>query len=70
MSIERDELHRLIEDLPEEQVAAALADVRRHLGTASDQSWPPQWFGAGAGKRTDTAARAEEILAEGFGRSR
>lgn len=69
MSVERDELHRLIEDLPDAQVAAALADVRRHLGPVSERPWPPTWFGVVAAERTNTAARADEILADGFGRS-
>jgi len=69
MSVERDELHRLIEDLPDEQVPAALVDVRRHLAPVSDSPWPPPWFGVVEAERTDTAARADEILADGFGHS-
>ena len=69
MSAERDELHRLVEELPADQVPAALADVRRHLQPAEDRPWPPDWFGAVTAPRSDTAARAEELLADGFGRS-
>lgn len=69
MSAERDELARLVEVLPEDQVAAALADVRRHLRPARERTWPPAFFGAAKGHTSDTAARSEELLAEGFGRS-
>lgn len=68
MSAERDELHWLIEKLPDEQVAVALADVRRHVERAPKPVWPPPWFGAATASRTDTAARADEILDAGFGR--
>jgi hypothetical protein len=68
MSTERDELRRLVDDLPDDQVPAALAEVRRHLVPLADRAWPPDWFGAATGRRTDTAVCAEEILAEGFGR--
>jgi hypothetical protein len=69
MSSERDELRRLVEHLPDEQVPAVLAEVRRHLAPVRSRSWPPAFFGAGQARRTDVAARAEEILDEGFGRS-
>lgn len=68
MTAERDELRRLVDDLPDEAVPAALEDVRRRVTTRAAGPWPPKWFGAAAGRRRDTAARAEEILAEGFGR--
>jgi hypothetical protein len=70
MSPEREELRRLVEDLPDEQVPAVLDELRRRLRQAPSGQWPPAWFAAGRGRRTDTARRAEEILAEGFGRSR
>jgi hypothetical protein len=67
MSAERDELRELVERLPEEQVPAVLA-AARHLQAASARPWPPAFFGAGRAGRTDTAARSEELLDEGFGR--
>lgn len=71
MSAERDELRRLVEELPDEQVPAALDEVRRHLQPAEHaRSWPPAWFGAAKGSRSDVAAGSEELLADGFGRSR
>jgi hypothetical protein len=68
MSAERDELRELIEQLPEENVPQALADVRRRLRAAPGHAWPPAFFGAGRAERSDVAARTEEILDEGFGR--
>ncbi|MHB8342609.1 MAG: hypothetical protein ACYDB7_15765 [Mycobacteriales bacterium] len=70
MSAERDELRRLVDDLLDAEVPAALADVRRHLPRRVDRAWPPPWFASAQASRPDTAARAEEILAEGFVRSR
>jgi hypothetical protein len=68
VSAERDELRRLVEELPDDQVPSALADVRRRAIQRPTGSWPPAWFGAGVARRTDTAANVDEILAEGFGR--
>jgi hypothetical protein len=69
MSVQREELLRLVGELPEEEVPAVLDDVRRHLSAVRGESWPPAWFGAGEGTSTDAAARSEELLDEGFGRS-
>jgi hypothetical protein len=60
MSVQREELLRLVEELPETEVPAVLDDVRRHLRTVRARSWPPAWFGAGEGRTTDVAARSEE----------
>jgi hypothetical protein len=68
MSADRDELRRLVDELPEEQVLVALAEVRQRLASTAQPPWPPAWFGAGQAKRPDVAERAEEILDEGFGR--
>lgn len=68
MSAERDELRELVERLPDDEVPAALAEVRRHLAEAQGRSWPPAFFGAGRAGRGDVAARSEDILDEGFGR--
>jgi hypothetical protein len=69
MSAQREELLRLVEELPEDEVPAVLDDVRRHLGIVRDQPWPPAWFGAAESATTDVAARSEDLLDEGFGRS-
>jgi len=68
MSAERDELRELVEQLPDEEVPTVLADVRRHLESTGQRSWPPAFFGAGRANRSDVAARSEELLGEGFGR--
>ena len=69
MSVERDELRRLVEGLPDEQVPEVLAQVRRHLTPVQERSWPPAFFAAGRAERRDVAARSEELLGGGFGRS-
>ncbi len=68
VSTQRDQLHRLIDELPEEQVADALALLRARRSRGR-RGWPPRWFGAVQAGRSDTAQRAEEILRDGFGRS-
>ena len=68
MSAERDELRRLVEDLSDAQVPAAVADLRLRVAPPADRPWPPPWFGAAEGSRTDTAVRSEELLKDGFGR--
>jgi hypothetical protein len=69
VSAERDELRRLVEELPEGDVPAAVAELRLRAAPAAERAWPPPWFGAASGTRTDVAARAEELLEDGFGRS-
>jgi hypothetical protein len=69
MSAQREELLRLVEQVPEEEVPAVLDDVRRHLRAISERPWPPSWFGAGEGSADDIAARSEDLLGDGFGRS-
>jgi hypothetical protein len=69
---ERAELARLVDELPDEDVPAVLADVRRRLQPVPDLPegpWPPPWFGMIKSGRPDAASHVDEILAEGFGRS-
>jgi hypothetical protein len=68
MSAQREELFRLVEELPETEVPAVLDDVRRHLRAVQNKSWPPAWFGAGQGSASDVAAQSEDMLDDGFGR--
>jgi len=68
MSGERDELMRLVQDLPDDQVPEVLADVRRHLHPVKDRPWPPAWFGIAEGDGSSIGAQSEELLREGFGR--
>jgi hypothetical protein len=44
MSAQREELLRLVEELPDEEVSAVLDDVRRHLRAVSKRPWPLAWF--------------------------
>jgi hypothetical protein len=42
MAAPREELHKLVEQLPDEQVPAATADLKARLAAARDPgSWPP-----------------------------
>ena len=68
MSSARDELHELVEQLPDDEVPVVLAEVRRHVVPVGKRPWPPAFFGAGTASRSDVAERSEEILGEGFGR--
>jgi hypothetical protein len=67
MSAQREELLRLVAELPEDEVPAVLDAVRRRLRAAANGAWPPAWFGAGRVRTTDTAAQAEKLLEQGFG---
>jgi hypothetical protein len=67
MSGERDELMRLVQELPEDQVPDVLADVRRHLRPVKDRPWPPAFFASAPGDGTSIAERSEELLRDGFG---
>jgi len=67
-SADRDELHRLVDELPEQDIPAVLAKARRraHLGLAAE--WPPAYFSSFASGRTDVGANHDDLLADGFGR--
>ena len=68
MTAARDKLRRLVDELPEEQLPAALAEMQRLAERGGASAWPPAWFGAVTSGRLDTSARVDELLAEGFGR--
>jgi hypothetical protein len=68
VSAERDKLRRLVEELPEDEVPAAVAEQRLRAAPVAERGWPPPWFGAASGSRTDMAARAEDLLGDGVGR--
>jgi hypothetical protein len=63
---DREELARLVEQLPDEEVPVALAELRSRL--TSVRAWPPAWFGIEPGDGSRVGANSEDILAEGFGR--
>lgn len=72
MSVDRHELHDLVDELPDDQVPLVLADVRRRLPRVRPTgSWPPKFFGGGVaqGGRTDIATNIDDYLADGFGKS-
>ncbi len=68
MSRQREELLRLMEELPEEEVPAIPDAVRQHLCANQSRAWPPPWFASVKGRTTDAAARSEELLEDSFGR--
>jgi hypothetical protein len=73
MTADRHELHDLVDELPEDQIALVIADVRRRLAHEKrERPWPPRFFGIGVSKdgRTDNARRVDQILAQGFGARR
>lgn len=68
MTAMREELHHLVDELPEDRVPETLALLRARQSD-DERPWPPRWFGAAQGSRTDTAEHAEDILRAEFGRS-
>jgi hypothetical protein len=72
VSGEREELRRPVEELPDEQVSAALADLRRRLvpvPKVPEAGWPPAWFNSITDERNDLGRNHEDLLAEGYGRN-
>jgi len=68
MSTPRDELRDLVEQLPDDQVPAVVAELRSRLAPVRAQrSWPPAWFGIVEGSDGDLSERVEEILAADLG---
>jgi hypothetical protein len=61
----RDELRRLVEQLPEEQLLVVLAEVQRLVAASEPPGWPQPWFGAMTSARSDTSQRMDQLLAEG-----
>jgi hypothetical protein len=68
VSADREELERLVQEIPEDQVPVVLDDIRRHLRLIEDRSWPPAFFASAPGDGTSIAERADDLLREGFGR--
>ncbi|WP_073950347.1 hypothetical protein [Streptomyces kebangsaanensis] len=70
MSTLREELHQLIDRLPESQVAPILAIVRESTPSEDGgEEWPlPDFVGALSSGKGDLAARSSEILREEMGR--
>lgn len=67
-SPERDELMRLAQEIPDDQVPDAVRELRRHLQPVSNRPWPPAFFASAPGDGVSIAEQADELLREGFGR--
>lgn len=52
MSVDRNELHELIDKLPEDQVASAADDLRRLPKPELSRDWPPEFFNIIDGSET------------------
>jgi hypothetical protein len=61
MSAPREELHQLVEDLPDDQVSAALAELRARASRSRPGIWPPAWFGSAEAREPDVSERIDEI---------
>lgn len=71
MSASRDELHDLIDGLPDDQVTAVLADVKRRTAPPPPRSTQPfAWIGMIQDGPTNASSREaiDAVLAQGFGR--
>lgn len=71
MSVSREELHDLIDGLPDDQVAALLADAKRRARPAPPRKTQPfAWIGMIKDGPTDASSpeAIDALLAEGFGR--
>ena len=63
----REELHALIDRVPDDDLDAVVQTLRPFIGPASRPT-RPSFIGMGRSGHSDTSARADEILREtGFG---
>jgi hypothetical protein len=60
-------LHRLVDDLSDEQAAGALALLESQLADEPEPVEMPKFFGALHSGKGDLAVRSEEILRAEFG---
>ena len=66
MSAHRDELHHLIDSLPDEQVGPVAAELRSRFSVGdSENPWPPEFFNIvdGAAVPADAAQNVDLYLA-------
>jgi len=63
----RERLHRLVDDLSEDQAAEALALLESQLAEEPEPGALPEFFGLLHSGKGDLAARADEILRAEFG---
>ena len=72
MSVDRNELHELVDELPDDQLALVAADLRRRTQSAAPRRVEPfAWFGMidDPSIPSDLAENAEKYM-EGFGAPR
>ena len=72
MTAHRDELHHLIDGLPDAQVEVLLADLRRLVADKPKGTWPPKFFGMiKDGPRNGSSPEyIDSVLSQGFGSER
>jgi hypothetical protein len=63
----RERLHRLVDDLSEDQAAEALALLESQLAEEPEPAALPEFFGMLHSGKGDLAARSDEILRAEFG---
>lgn len=63
----RERLHRLVDDLSDDEAAEALAILEGQLGDAREPAALPEFFGMLHSGKGDLAARSDEILRAEFG---
>jgi hypothetical protein len=64
----RERLHRLVDDLTDDQAAEALVLLENQLAEEPQPDALPEFFGMLHSGKGDLAARSEEILRADFGR--
>lgn len=67
----KERLHRLVDELPDEQADRALAlleSVASRSPAVSKRRAIPRSLGIGRSGRSDVSTHVDEVLAEGFGR--
>lgn len=72
MAILRDELHHLVDLLPEEQIPPVLEFARDHGGIGAsprtEEDWPlPEFVGMFASGRGDLAEKSADFIRESLG---
>lgn len=63
----RERLHRLVDDLSEDQAAEALALLESQLAQEAESAAMPEFFGMMRSGKGDLAARSGDILRAEFG---
>ena len=64
----RERLHRLVDDLSDDEAAEALALLESQVGDQAEHAALPEFFGMLHSAKGDLAARSDEILRTEFGR--